>query len=185
MIYQSPLVKESQILHHEEIFNNNIPIYQQALKNSGFNNILTYRYSQSPNLKIIWFNLPFLTNVKANIAKIFFKLLYEHFPKTNKLYKIFNKNTVTIGYTCVRNMGCIILAHNQHLLTLSNSSFRCNCRNKSNCSLEEKCLTPKVIYQTNVTNDADNEYKFSYDFKKSSFKERLRNHSELFNHQPS
>ena len=42
-IYQSPLVKESQIFHHEEIFINNIPIYQQALKNSGFNNILTCR----------------------------------------------------------------------------------------------------------------------------------------------
>ena len=109
---------------NEEIFNNHIPIYEQALKNSGFNNYLPYRQPQHCNSriqekqkkrkrKIIQFNPPFSTNVKTNIGKIFFKLLRKHFPKTNKLYKIFNKNTVKISYSCMRNMGSIISAHNQ------------------------------------------------------------------------
>ena len=78
--------------------------------------------------------------------------------KTNKLYKIFNKNTVKINYSCMRNMGSIISAQNQHLLRPDNSSFGCTCRNKSNYLLEEKWLTPKVIYQADVTNDVDDEY---------------------------
>ena len=86
----------SDTFSNEEIFKNHIPIYQQALKNSGFNNNLTYRQSQHSyshiqekqekrKLKIIWINPPFSTNVKTNIGKIFFKLLRTHFPKTNKL----------------------------------------------------------------------------------------------------
>ena len=34
------------------------------------------------------------------------------------------------------------------------------CGKKSNCPLEEKCVAPKVIYQADATNDADNKYKF-------------------------
>ena len=69
------------------MFNNHIQIYQQALKNNGVNNNnLIYRQSQHPEkkkqkkrkCKIIWFNPPFLTNIKKNIGKIFFKLLHEH-----------------------------------------------------------------------------------------------------------
>ena len=142
---------------NEEIFNNHIPIYQQAFKNSGFNKNLIYRQSQHSNShiqekqkkckrKIIWFHPPFSTNVKTNIGEIFFKLLCKLFPKTNKLYKIFNKNTVKI----MRNMGSIISAHNQRLSRPNNSSFGCNCRNKSNCPLEEKCPTPKIIYQADL-----------------------------------
>ena len=65
--------------------------------------------------KKIWFNPSFSTNVKANIGKIFFKLLRKHFPNTNKLYKIFTKNTVKISYSCMKNISFIISAHNQQL----------------------------------------------------------------------
>ena len=105
--------------------------------------------------KILWFNSPFSTNVKMNIGKIFFKLLPKQSPKTKKLYRMLNKNTVKISYSCMRNMVSIISAHSQHLLSPNNSSFGCNCRNKSNCSLKEKCPTPKVIYQADMTNDID------------------------------
>ena len=142
---------------NEETFNNHIPIYREALKSSAFNNYLSYRQSQQIsthnsriqekqkkcNRKIIWFNPTFSTNVKMNIGKILFELLPKHFHKMNKLYKIFNRNTVKISYNCMRNMGFIISAHNQCLLTLNDSSFRCNCRNKSNCPLEDiKCYLP-------------------------------------------
>ena len=80
------------------------------------------------------------------------------------------------------NMGSIISAHNQRLFRSANSFFGCNCRNKSNCPLEEKYLTPKVIYQADVTNDGDNEYKSYYGLTELSFKERFRNHTKSFNH---
>ena len=82
----------------------------------------------------------------------------------------------------MRNRGFIISAQSQRLLPSNKSSFGCNCRNKMNCSLEEKYLAPKIIYQTDVTNDVDDEYKFYYGLTESWFKERFRNHTKSFNH---
>ena len=79
------------------------------------------------------------------------------------------------------NMDSVISAHNQRLLTPNNSSFGCNCRNKSNCPVEEKCLRAKIIYQADVTNDTDDKYKFYYGLTEASFKERFRNHTKSFN----
>ena len=79
-------------------------------------------------------------------------------------------------------MGSIISAYNHRLLTPENSSFGWNCRNKSNCPLEQKCLTPKVIYRADMANDEDDEYKFYYGLTESSIKERFRNHTKSFNH---
>ena len=75
-----------------------------------------------------------------------------------------------------------VLAHNQCLLTPKNSSFGCNKSNKSIFPLEEECLTPKLIYQADVTDDVDDEYKFYYGLIESSFKVRSRNHAKSFNH---
>ena len=178
---------------NEEIFNAHIPINEQALKNSGFNNNLTYRQLQHSNShireiqkkrkrKIIWFNPPFSTKVKTNIGKILFKLRHKRFPKTNQLYKIFSKNTIKISYSCTSNMGAIVSAHNQRLLTVNKSSFGCNCGNKSNCLLEQKCLIPKVIYQADVKDDVEDEYNFYYGLTETLFKERFGNHTKSFNH---
>ena len=49
--------------------------------------------------EIIWYNPPFSLNLKTNIGKIFFKLLNKHFP----VHKIFNKNTVKVKLSCMRN----------------------------------------------------------------------------------
>ena len=37
---------------------------------------------------------------------------------------------------------------------------RCNCRDKNTCPFDNKCLTPKVIYQGDVTNDTDDTNKY-------------------------
>ena len=48
--YISKIISDTS--SNEEIFNNHIPIYEQALKNGGFNNNLTYRQPQDSNLHI-------------------------------------------------------------------------------------------------------------------------------------
>ena len=186
-IYQSSLVKEYEILLQINRYSKTTCQYTNrpwktvaviiALFTDNFN-IFIQKKNQK---KCICFNPPFSTNVKTNIGKILFKLLRKHFPKTNKLHKIFNKNAVKISYSWVRNMG-LILAHSHRLLTPNNSSFGCNCITKSNCPLKETCLTPKMIYQADVRNDVDDEYKFYYSLTESSFKERFGNHTKSFNH---
>ena len=49
------------------------------------------------NRNIMWFNPPFISNVNTNVAKRFLYLLDIHFPKSNKLHKIFKRNTVKVN----------------------------------------------------------------------------------------
>ena len=51
----------------------------------------------------------------------------------------------------------------------------CNCRDKNTCPLENKCLTPKVIYQADVTNDTNDTYKYYLGLSETSFKDRYNN----------
>ena len=88
---------------------------------------------------MIWYNSPFSKNVKPNIAKQFLHLLDKHFGRNHKYYKIFNRNNVKIGYSCLNDMIKITNFHSK-----TNAKIW-NCRNKSN-----KCLTNKNVYKAEV-----------------------------------
>ena len=106
-----------------EIFNSAKVEYENSLENSGYNSVkLNYtqtrenkpKYNRSRN--IIWFNPPYSQNVITNVTKRFVNLLDHHFPKSNKLHKIFNKNTVKVNYSCTENIASIIISHNKKLM---------------------------------------------------------------------
>ena len=126
------------ILCNQDIFDTAKATYEEALHKTCFNEELKYKNKDSKEqtrneekskkrTKIIWFNPPFSLSVKANIGKLFFKLLKKHFPKSNPLSKIFNKNTIKISYSCTRNMKSIMSSHNKKILTPKNKQVRCNC----------------------------------------------------------
>ena len=108
---------------------------KKALRESGYKNV-SLIYTDKKDIKqkrnrshnIIWFNPPFNKNVSTNVAKRFLNLLDQHFPKSNKLHAIFNRNTVKVSYSCTQNMSSMIKSHNQE-------SKPCNCRVKSECPL--------------------------------------------------
>ena len=111
---------------------------------------------EKENRNIIWFNPPYSKNVKTNVGKIFFKLLHKHFPKSNKLYKIFNRNTVKISYSCMKNLNSILSSHNTlQLKTKHDNNRLCNCRNQESCPLQGQCLTRNIIYQATVKSKGD------------------------------
>ena len=166
-------------------------IKTKIVRNSGFNEELNYKNKDREEKtrneekskrrrKIIWFNPPFSLSVKSNIGKLFFKLLKKHFPKGNPLSKIFNKNTVKISYSCTKNMKSIILSHKKQMLTFKNKQVRCNYRVKNSCPLDNKCLTSQLIYQADVTNNLDYEYKYYLGLAETTFKERYSNHKSSF-----
>ena len=66
---------------------------------------------------IIWFNPPYSQNVKTNIGKTFLKLVKKHFPRDHKLYKIFNRNTLKLSYSCMGSMSSVIKQHNCKVLS--------------------------------------------------------------------
>ena len=64
----------------------------------------------------------------------------------HKKHKFFNKNKVTISYSCMKNIGFINSAHNRNILNPIVQSYGCNCSVKSSCPINHECLTPKIIY---------------------------------------
>ena len=72
--------------------------YEHTLKKSGFKVDFKYTKSQRQKTKnrfrnIIWFNPPFNKEVSTNVAKNFLRLINRHFPKSQILHKIFNRNS--------------------------------------------------------------------------------------------
>ena len=94
-----------------------MPIYKEALTESGFNDDIIYtpvaesnnsERNKTRKRKIIWFNLLYSKNVETNIGKTFLKLVKKHFRRNNIFHKIFNKNTIKISYSCMGNISSII-----------------------------------------------------------------------------
>ena len=53
---------------------------------------------------------------------------------------------------------------------------------KDSCPLNGRCLTPKVIYHTDVSNEANNNQKFYFGLAETTFKERYNNHKRDVKH---
>ena len=135
----------SEISYNEDEFKKAIPLYNEALKNSGYASSLTFqqeqpkRKSRARKRNVIWFNPPYSNSVKTNIGKEFFRLLSKHFPSHHKLRKICNKNSVKLSYSCMPNVATVIFSHNKALLRKEATQpdlLPCNCRDKSNCPLD-------------------------------------------------
>ena len=124
---------------------------------------------------------PFSQSVQSNIGKQFIHLIDKHFPKSNTLPKIFNRNSCKIGYSCMNNMGAIIKQHNAEILKpeAQNTEYGCNCRTKADCPLEGACLTPSLVYKATVNTEnerpmhyigmTDHKFKSGYRNRKLSF----------------
>ena len=106
-----------------------------------------------------------------------------HFPKENKLHKIFNRNNVKISYSCMDNMTNIINAHNKLILKTDEKQKEglCNCIQPANCPLTGKCLTNNVVYKATVTSNTERPTSKSYiGICETSFKTRYNNHKSSF-----
>ena len=102
IIKQLPLSVErrlSKLSSNEKIFNDSIPIYQEALIKAGYNHKLIYQKhdqkkenSQQRKRQIIWFKPPYSKNVTTKVGQFFLSLIDKHFPPHHKLHKLFNRN---------------------------------------------------------------------------------------------
>ena len=146
---------------NEVIFKNATPPYEEALKKSGYKCKLNYQpqVAMTKNTKrkrsIIWFNPPFSQNVETKIGNRFLALSDLHFPVNHKLHKIFNRNSIKVSYSCMRNVKSIISSHNQKILpSQRNISIKtCNCITKTACPLNNQCLLRNIVYKATVSSE--------------------------------
>ena len=148
---------------NEEIFNAAAPVYQESLKESGYNYELKFEppSNESKEKKrqgtrnTTWCNPPYSDNVTDSVATQFLKFLDKYFDKKNPLHKILNRSTEKVSYRTTPNRKQIISGHNTkiqtHKQTPTLDTKLCNCRSKKDCLLEGKCFESSVIYQVTVT----------------------------------
>ena len=125
---------------------------------------------------------PFFRERENECEQTFLKLLQRHLPKLHPIHKIFNHNTIKISNCCMRNMETVISSHNKQILNPSKEYFRCNYRVPNECLLDNKCLTPNIVYEAKVSNETNNEYKKYLGGSETQFKERSRNQTRDFKH---
>ena len=127
---------------NEQVFNTVKP-YSEEIHQNGSNN---------RTHKIIWFNQPFTQTLKTNVAKLFFRLLDKHFPKSHLLHKIFNRNTIKVSYSCIDNVSQIVKQHNRNFSNKKEKKTNpCNCRNKNESPLNGNCKVQNFIYKCTVS----------------------------------
>ena len=80
------------------------------------------------------------------------------------------------------NIGKIISGHNKKVQN-DNKPIEnmCNCRKKSDCPVENKCLLSDVIYQASVIRQDNGEKETYVGLTSTSFKSRWSNHKTSFN----
>ena len=195
VIKQIPISIEkrlSKLSSNETIFNQSTHVYEEALSKSGHNKKLTYttsntgtRSKQRRKRNIIWFNPPFSKSVSTKVARYFLYLVDKHFPPHHKFYKIFNRNTLKVSYSCMPNMHSVINSHNHKVLQVSDQPKKpktCNCMKKEECPLNQECLEKSIIYKAIITSDTtDYKERVYIGLCETSFKKRYANHRKSFN----
>lgn len=190
----------NSISSNKEEFDREKEEYQKALSKSGYKHILEHNAVPKDTIdqaekkknrkrKITWYNPPYCAAVTTNIGRQFLALIETHFPKKHKLYKIINKNTVKIGYSCTKNMKTIIKSHNQKILNPNDTRYErktatCNCKNKDGCPLDGSCQQEDVVYCATITNTIKNETK-KYIGSTTNFKTRFTAHKSSFKNENS
>ena len=118
------------------------------------------------------------------MAKILLNLIEKHFPRSRKLHKIFNKNTVKVSYSCTQNMSQIIKGHNKKIVQKeTQETLECNCRVKTDCPLNGDCRKESVIYKcTATTNNSKNVYLGlnEGEFKKQKYYDHIKSFKTSF-----
>ena len=66
------------------------------------------------------------------------------------------------------------------VLRLNIQDYGCSCRKKNECTMQNKCLTPNIIYEATITNNTDIVEKIYFRLCKTSYKKRYCNHTRSF-----
>ena len=139
---------------NEDIFKSVAPIYNQALKNSGFNEEIKYEPRRTKRTrrprKVIYFNPPWDDQIRTNIGGQFLRLVDQHFPPGSELHSIFNRQKLKISYSNMPNIKRIISGHNNRIVNPQSELILggCNCSGGvQSCPVDGKCLTQSLVYK--------------------------------------
>ena len=171
-------------------------MYQDALEKSGYSYKLEYKKPDEKKTKkrqrhrlILLFNPPFSNHVTTQIGKHFFEILDSSFLKKHPLHKIFNRSTVKLSFSTVRNIRSIVDAHNKQKMSQQEPKNEpsCNCQRSKVCPMDRVpggCQAQELVYQSDVITQDEPTMTY-YGQTKRPFKERWREHRHAIENEPS
>ena len=140
----------------KHVFEDAAQTHQNTLGHSNLSDKLEYmpditkQTRRNRQRNIIWFKPP-LKNVITNIARSFLKVVDTHFPAG---YKIFNRNTGKVSYSCMSNFESTTTSPNTRIIRKSQgkkiSTDNCNCRKKIACPLQNKCGSKDIVCKSTI-----------------------------------
>ena len=175
----------SMLSSSREIFEEEKSIYQKALKESGYKNILEYnpkekiKRTRKRVKRITWFNPPFSRTVATDVGRTFLELVDKHFPKGSELSKICNRSSIKVSYATTKNISKFVDAHNKKIIAkaqVTKGKKLCNCRRSAECPVEGQCLLESVVYQADVLSKHGT--KTYYGMTERTFKTRYTEHKQ-------
>ena len=86
-----------------------------------------------------------------------------------------------MSYSYCRNMGSVIVSHNRRIIQPTCNNHGCNCENRAECPLDNKCLAANIVYKAVVSAPSKPDKKY-FGIVETSFKDRFRNHTTDFCH---
>ena len=110
----------SALSSDEKSFSSIAEKYQDALTKSAYDHKLAYkptnqtqkRNTRSRRRAILYFNPPYSITVKTSVGKIFLQLIDKHFPKTNPLNKIIDRQKIKVSYRTISSYNSKVLRKN-------------------------------------------------------------------------
>ncbi|KAK3752885.1 hypothetical protein QZH41_008109, partial [Actinostola sp. cb2023] len=121
--------------------------------------------------------------IQTNVGKEFLRIIDKCFPPSNRLHKIFSRNTVKISYSCMPNVARIIDGDNKRKLGNDRNTDpgkMCSCPKSTVCPLGGECLAKNIVYQATVT--CGDEVESYVGLTATDFKARYSNHKASFKH---
>ena len=182
----------SSLSSSSAVFDREKAPYEIALKNAGHEHKLSYvEENEKPkkrrrNKTVIWWNPPYSSTIKTDVARQFLKLIDKHFKNT-PLQKHINRNTVKVSYSTCSNMKTHISKHNAKILRKEDETNdkECRCENqRSECPVEGKCRIESVVYSAEIS--APNKHPKTYiGMTKNEFKTRFLQHRSALKNRAS
>ena len=185
----------SDLSSNEDIFNAVAPLYNSALRNSGFNENIKFTKDRprrrNRKRKIMFYNPPFHESISTPIGKSFLELIDKWFPEETEINRIFNKQNLKISYSNMPNVDRILKANNKKLLEPEKKLKLegCNCHEPQSCPIGNHCQTRSLIYRGDLKYEVTRQgsqieiNKVYFGNSMNTFKERYGVHKSSFTHQ--
>jgi hypothetical protein len=170
-----------------EQFDQEVRHYQTAMEESGYTDQLTFLNNIQPVVEerskkrhrnVLWFNPPWSSNVRTNVAGKFLGLIRKHFPPSSPLYSIFNTKKIKVSYSTCPNIKAYIASHNAKVIKGGEDNAQthgCNCnKGEASCPLQGDCQVPALVYKAEVESSSGNKHYFGQTA--ITFKKRWNNH---------